>query len=68
MILEPRQTLLNAHASTCYMEPRVRVQQGLEGPLDLRSSKSFPPVDKGAHAQLYTIAHTHNQKHSYEPS
>lgn len=54
----------------------MRVQQGLEGPLDLRSSKSFPPVDKGAHAQSYTIAHTHtqntkqthNQKHSSEPS
>lgn len=42
----------------------MRVQQGLEGPLDLRSSKSFPPVDRG-HVHNLTLPR-HNQKHSYE--
>lgn len=56
-----------AESTCCYMETRVRVQQGLEGPLDLRSSKLFPPVDRGTCTFIPTHTHTQNERCSYEP-
>lgn len=55
----------NTAQYTClYTETRVRVQQGLEGPLHLRSSESFSPVDTG-HMHNHSVS-THTTKHNHK--
>lgn len=47
-----------------YMETCVRVQQGLEGPLGLRSSVSFSPVDREHMQSPHKHTHTNKQTQS----